>query len=360
MIFNVSFEQSSLFHREIFIGVKCSACTDLTTGGGTNVFENTLTYNGHTYALMINNLTWDAAKTLAEQNGGYLVMVNDAAENQFLINNYLTANSQFWIGFNDIAQEGTWVWANGESASYTNWYTNEPNDVSGEDCATYDVLYPGASYPSLVGWNDLDCLSTHQAIVEWDSTTGGGGTAVEGATIYSTPTTFNANVGGLGTATLIDFEDAAACAGDTIEGCTAFDGNFYSASGATFSNPNSYPLYIAPGGLFWNTSNSLSVGRFPNDPLSPKLYNEDDDLVITFSNPVTAASLDFLDAGSGTYVEFKSSTGALVASVSIPSNYTGNRAFVGVISTITPIKVINIVDGANDGDDIGFDDITFY
>ena len=58
-----------------------------------------------------------------------------------------------WIGFNDLASEGSWVWQNGDDASYTNWGSGEPNNSGDEDCAhPYDS---GA-------WNDHRCsgLST--------------------------------------------------------------------------------------------------------------------------------------------------------------------------------------------------------
>lgn len=74
----------------------------------TTSFENILSYNNHAYAVTKNAMTWDAAKTLAEQQGGYLVTVNDVAENQFLTTNYGTAG--YVIGYNDIVTEGTWVW----------------------------------------------------------------------------------------------------------------------------------------------------------------------------------------------------------------------------------------------------------
>ena len=40
----------------------------------------------------------------------------------------------FWIGVNDIDEEGTFVSTDGSVLTYTNWKTGEPNDYgSGED-----------------------------------------------------------------------------------------------------------------------------------------------------------------------------------------------------------------------------------
>src|SRR5690606_4276901 len=90
-----------------------------------------------------------------------------AEENAF-IQQRLTADG--WIGASDNeaygATEGSWQWVTGPEAGtvfsigqynpvtqpgqYANWYTNEPNDASGnEDC--------GQFYSSGIGWNDLDC-----------------------------------------------------------------------------------------------------------------------------------------------------------------------------------------------------------
>ncbi len=79
----------------------------------TTVFERVLSYNGHTYAVTKDSMTWEEANTLSDQHGGYLVTINDAQENSFLIQNYLSFLSELWIGYNDKDNEGTWVWANG-------------------------------------------------------------------------------------------------------------------------------------------------------------------------------------------------------------------------------------------------------
>ena len=40
----------------------------------------------------------------------------------------------FWIGVNDIDEEGTFVSTDGSPLTYTNWKSGEPNDYgSGED-----------------------------------------------------------------------------------------------------------------------------------------------------------------------------------------------------------------------------------
>ena len=89
------------------------------------------TYAGHTYVVSQTNRSWQAAATDAASRqlagaAGHLAVIESAAENQAVFNQLL-ANippAQFdltrapdggngayvWIGANDIAVEGTWVW----------------------------------------------------------------------------------------------------------------------------------------------------------------------------------------------------------------------------------------------------------
>ncbi|MFM6439732.1 MAG: Calx-beta domain-containing protein, partial [Microcystis panniformis] len=91
--------------------------------------------------------TWANAQTQAQAMGGNLVTINDAAENQFLVNTF-GGSELFWIGFTDAAQEGNWQWIDGESVTYTNWNSGEPNNVGNED---YGVI----NWARVGGWNDL-------------------------------------------------------------------------------------------------------------------------------------------------------------------------------------------------------------
>lgn len=61
-------------------------------------------------------------------------------------------SSHLWIGLNDIAVEGTYVWEGGEAFAYTNWAAGEPSGAS-EDCV----------YMRTTGdvgeWNDWACAT---------------------------------------------------------------------------------------------------------------------------------------------------------------------------------------------------------
>lgn len=87
---------------------------------------------GHLYTLSTTATTIQAARAAALAAGGYLVAINDAAENAFLQANFI---GRRWIGLSDEITEGTFLWDSGEPFVYTNWCAGEPNNAgaAGED-----------------------------------------------------------------------------------------------------------------------------------------------------------------------------------------------------------------------------------
>ena len=109
--------------------------------------------NGHWYGVDYTARTWTDSEALAVSLGGHLVTIRSQAEQDWIEANfspYLTPDG-FWIGFNDVAVEGVFVWSSGEPPAYTNWYPGEPNDAgAGEDFGT---LF-GTGLPQPWKWND--------------------------------------------------------------------------------------------------------------------------------------------------------------------------------------------------------------
>ena len=150
------------------------------------------TYNAHTYAMTTGAMTFAEAKSAAAALGGYLTTINTKAENTFLTNTFYAAygNKALWIGANDIAEEGTWVWDNGSTSGDDNmtdnicgsgcdatvipkvysdatwangtqkWNNNEPNNLGNEDCAN---ITNSSGF-----WNDLPCTHNQYGIIEFD------------------------------------------------------------------------------------------------------------------------------------------------------------------------------------------------
>jgi Lectin C-type domain len=129
-------------------------------------------YGGHHYSAVSSGgsgLTWTEANAAAQALSccgvtGHLATMADAAENDFIRLNL--GGVQGWIGFNDIASEGTFVWVTGEPVTFTSWNSGEPNNSGGiENCA--EISGSGG------GWNDLPCDGQANArrsafIVEFD------------------------------------------------------------------------------------------------------------------------------------------------------------------------------------------------
>jgi|GEM_PF-5942955 len=87
-------------------------------------------HNGHRYYCSTTNLNWMDARDAAVAAGGYLATIDNAAENAFL--HPMLAANVAWIGFNDMATEGTFAWVNGDPVGYTNWRTStDPNNAGG-------------------------------------------------------------------------------------------------------------------------------------------------------------------------------------------------------------------------------------
>ena len=98
--------------------------------------------NGHAYK-RIQCADWEDAQAQAAAEGGYLVTINDAAEQKWL--QAVLGGQPSWIGLNDIAREGQWVWDNGEPVTYTNWGLQEPGDTSlGEE--DYVIIGPSGKW----------------------------------------------------------------------------------------------------------------------------------------------------------------------------------------------------------------------
>ena len=102
------------------------------------------TANGHCYIPHAGQGPWHSALAACEADGGYLVTIADATEEQFVQSVF---PHRFWLGFTDAS--GSWEWITGEPVTYTHWSPNEPNDwLEPEDCGESAAMGP---------WNDLWC-----------------------------------------------------------------------------------------------------------------------------------------------------------------------------------------------------------
>lgn len=180
------------------------------------VADFTFQFNGHTYQVKTAPLNWASAQSAASNstfNGaqGYLAVISSEAENTAIYEQLesnikassfnLTSASDgggsayVWIGANDIATEGIWVWdatkvqfwsgnqaGSAVGSSYSNWGTgggrqNEPDNTNQQDAAALALqTWPNPSLNAgfVLGtagqWNDVDVSNTLYYIIEYETT----------------------------------------------------------------------------------------------------------------------------------------------------------------------------------------------
>lgn len=87
------------------------------------------------------NLSWTDAKQACERLNSSLASVHSAEENEFIFRYVMSPDSaSAAIGLSDIAEGGTFVWADGSDVSYTNWGNNEPNHPNGNYNCGFIIL----------------------------------------------------------------------------------------------------------------------------------------------------------------------------------------------------------------------------
>ena len=131
------------------------------------------------YSFHKNFLDKYQAAAVCYSNGGSLASILCERENEFLTAAF--EGQQFWIGANDDAEEGTFVWEDGNRFNYTNWDFRQPNNWS---------RYPGASWGDgedcvMVNedgeWDDNLCSSTYQFACKYTDPEIGAAAAAEEA-----------------------------------------------------------------------------------------------------------------------------------------------------------------------------------
>lgn len=188
--------------------------------------------------------------------------------------------------------------------------------------------------------------------------------------VYTDPATFQQVTAGRGTPKVVNFEDIDANpVNNTTAGRTPFDGSHYATQGFTFASPGGYPLFIVPGGLFWNSSNSLSVGHLPyQSDMASSGTNDADSLRVTLNPGCGGVAFQLVDIGVGANghpssadsIMFLDSNGAVVQRIPFPANYTNYRAFAGLLSTSHVVTTILVAEQALNGDDVDYDDFVCF
>jgi len=91
------------------------------------ISQTPVPYGGHYYQVFehTEGIEWDDAKVQCEALGGYLVIINDADENDFLTS-IGAGKRAFHLGASDADIEGEWRWVDGSPMKYQNWQEHHP------------------------------------------------------------------------------------------------------------------------------------------------------------------------------------------------------------------------------------------
>jgi hypothetical protein len=119
--------------------------------------------NGHDYYLLASN-TWSASEVEAENLGGTLAVINSAAEQKWIFSNFGTfggtSRGHLWIGLHRQWPGGPFSWVTDEKVGYTNWATNQPDNVDGRETSV-EMWANDHGY-----WNDTVDSLLREGIVE--------------------------------------------------------------------------------------------------------------------------------------------------------------------------------------------------
>lgn len=97
-----------------------------------NLNRDVRIFNGHAYTITPGAVSWYDGETQARALGGHLATIGDLAENSWVSTNF-GGYGVLWLGLNDEAQKGTYVWTSGSPFSYTNWDSGQPNNANNSD-----------------------------------------------------------------------------------------------------------------------------------------------------------------------------------------------------------------------------------
>ena len=87
--------------------------------------------NGHLYRSVTAAASWDAARQTCDDDGAYLVVIDDAGENGHV---RTVGSGNRWIGLSDLDTEGDFVWVTGAPSGYRNWHMGSPTNSETDDC----------------------------------------------------------------------------------------------------------------------------------------------------------------------------------------------------------------------------------
>jgi hypothetical protein len=86
-----------------------------------------------------NGATWTQMRDYARSLGGDLATIDNATENTYVATSILSAGDKAFIGLNDVASEGAFVWSSGGTSTYRNFSANDGGNSASNDFALLAV-----------------------------------------------------------------------------------------------------------------------------------------------------------------------------------------------------------------------------
>lgn len=105
---------------------------------------------GRRYLVCTTPRSFAASAERCREHGAEMWIADGPEEAAWVYAAAMAVRAQdYWIGFDDRAREGTFVWPDGVERDFTDWNDGEPNNAGNEDCAQ---LRRDNGH-----WNDLPC-----------------------------------------------------------------------------------------------------------------------------------------------------------------------------------------------------------
>lgn len=124
--------------------------------------------SGHLYSLL-SPATWEESSVLASELGGALATIDDAAENEWIRSNVANnipglSGRHLWLGINDVAREGVFVWSSGQPLDFVHWAVGEPDDLDEGGVGADD----GQMLADSGLWSDVSNTAQRFGVVEFE------------------------------------------------------------------------------------------------------------------------------------------------------------------------------------------------
>merc|ERR1711915_516334 len=108
--------------------------------------------------------TYEAARSLCKEQGGSMAEVaiaSNIGRNNFIA--FVFTDQNIWLGGRRVNRGKTFRWDDGQSFSYTNWKSNEPNNAGPgvEDCIVTNWYNNGEGR-----WNDWSCNKAAETVCQ--------------------------------------------------------------------------------------------------------------------------------------------------------------------------------------------------